>query len=164
MSAFIDQQRAAGFAVELICRHFGTAPSAYYQRATGVLSTRAREGERLLGEMRRVFAANNGYGSRRVWEQLRRDYIQVGRGRVERLMASNGLAGGKRRGRAWKTTIADPDGCERPDLVNRDFTATRPDELWIADFERHEALFDRAVMKGHRGPPVAAGGNKLGAA
>jgi putative transposase len=135
VSAFIDQQRAAGFAVELICRSIGTAPSAYYQRATGVLSTRAVEDARLLGEIRRVYRANyECYGSRRVWEQLRRDGVQVGRGRVERLMAANGLVGAKRRGRAWKTTIADPDGCERPDLVHRDFTATRPDALWIADF------------------------------
>ena len=102
MSAFIDQQRAAGFAVELICRSIGTAPSAYYQRATGALSTRAVEDERLLGEIRRVFKANyECYGSRRVWEQLRRDDVQVGRGRVERLMAANGLVGAKRRGRAW---------------------------------------------------------------
>jgi putative transposase len=135
VSAFIDQQRAAGFAVELICRSIGTAPSAYYQRATGTLSARAVDDRRLLGEIRRVYRANyECYGSRRVWEQLRRDRVQVGRGRVERLMAANGLVGAKRRGRAWKTTIADPDGCERPDLVNRDFTATRPDELWIADF------------------------------
>jgi putative transposase len=135
VSAFIDSQRAAGFAVELICRSIGTAPSAYYQRATGALSSRAVEDERLLSEIRRVFEANyECYGSRRVWEQLRRDRVQVGRGRVERLMASNGLVGAKRRGRAWRTTIADSDGCDRPDLVNRDFTATRPDELWIADF------------------------------
>ena len=135
MSAFIDQQRAAGFAVELICRSIGSAPSAYYQRATGVLSTRAVEDARLLVQIRRVFEANyECYGSRRVWEQLRRDGVRVGRGRVERLMAANGLVGAKRRGRAWKTTIADPDGCDRPDLVNRDFTATRPDALWIADF------------------------------
>jgi putative transposase len=135
VSAFIDKQRAAGFAVELICRSIGTSPSAYYQRATGARSTRAVEDARLLVQIRRVFEANyECYGSRRVWEQLRRDGVQVGRGRVERLMAANGLVGAKRRGRAWKTTIADPDGCERPDLVNRDFTAIRPDELWIADF------------------------------
>jgi putative transposase len=60
--------------------------------------------------------------------------VQVGRGRVERLMAANGLVGAKRRGRACKTTVAEPAGCERPDLVNRDFTASRPDALWIADF------------------------------
>ena len=135
MSAFIDQQRAAGFAVELTCRSIGVSPSAFYQRASGQLSTRAREDERLLVEIRRVFKANyECYGSLRVWKALRREGVQVGRGRVERLMAADGLIGAKRRGRAWKTTIADPAGCERPDLVNRDFTAARPDALWIVDF------------------------------
>ena len=135
MSAFITQQKAAGFAVELTCRSIGTSASAYYQRATGQLSTRAVEDARLLVEIRRVFEANyECYGSLRVYKALRREGVQVGRGRVERLMATNGLVGAKRRGRAWKTTVADPEGCERPDLVNRDFTATRPDALWIADF------------------------------
>jgi putative transposase len=135
VSAFIDQQRAAGFAVELTCRSIGTSPSAYYQRATGQLSTRAVEDERLLVQVRRVYRANyEAYGSLRVWKALRREGIIVGRSRVERLMAADGLVGAKRRGRAWKTTVADAAGCERPDLVNRDFTATRPDALWIADF------------------------------
>ena len=135
MSAFIDQQRAAGFAVELTCRSIGTSPSAYYQRATGELSSRAREDARLLVEIRRVYRANyECYGSLRVWKALKREGIEVGRGRVERLMAQDGLVGAKRRGRAWKTTIVDADGCDRPDLVNRDFSATRPDALWIADF------------------------------
>jgi putative transposase len=135
VSAFIDQQRAAGFAVELTCRSIGTSPSAYYKRATGELSSGAQEDARLLVEIRRVYCANyECYGSLRVWKALKREDVRVGRGRVERLMAHNGLVGAKRRGRAWKTTIADPAGCERPDLVNRDFTATRPDALWIADF------------------------------
>lgn len=49
-------------------------------------------------------------------------------------MAADGLIGAKRRGRAWKTTVADATGCQRPDLVGRDFTASRPDETWVADF------------------------------
>ena len=135
MSAFIDQQKAAGYAVELTCRSIGTSASAYYQRASGQLSTRAVEDARLLVEIRRVYRANyEAYGSLRVYKALRREGIDVGRGRVERLMASDGLVGAKRRGRAWKTTVADPEGCERPDLVNRDFSAERPDALWIADF------------------------------
>ena len=135
MSAFIEQRKALGFAVALTCRSIGTSPSAYYQRATGELSARATEDQRLLVQIRRVYRANyEAYGSLRVWKALRREGIEVGRGRVERLMAANGLVGAKRRGRAWKTTIADPDGCVRPDLVNRDFSAIRPDALWIADF------------------------------
>jgi putative transposase len=135
VSAFIEARKALGFAVALTCRSIGTSPSAYYQRATGELSTRAVEDERLLVAIRRVYRANyEAYGSLRVWKALRREGIEVGRGRVERLMAADGLVGAKRRGRAWKTTVADPAGCERPDLVNRDFSATRPDALWIADF------------------------------
>ena len=135
MSAFIEQRKALGFAVALTCRSIGTSPSAYYQRATGVLSARATQDERLLAAIRRVYRDNyEAYGSLRVWKALKRDGIEVGGGRVERLMAQDGLVGAKRRGRAWKTTVADPAGCERPDLVNRDFTATRPDALWIADF------------------------------
>jgi putative transposase len=101
VSAFIDQQRAAGFAVELTCRSIGTSPSAYYQRATGQRSTRAREDERLLVAIRRVYRANyEAYGSLRVWKALKREGIVVGRGRVQRLMAADGLVGAKRRGRA----------------------------------------------------------------
>ena len=135
MSAFIEARKALGFAVALTCRSIGTSPSAYYQRATGQLSARAIEDERLLVQVRRVYRANyEAYGSLRVWKALKREGIDVGRGRVERLMRTDGLIGAKRRGRAWKTTVADPAGCERPDLVNRDFTATRPDALWLADF------------------------------
>ena len=79
MSAFIDQQRAAGFAVELTCRSIGASPSAYYQRATGQRSTRALADERLLREIRRVYRANyEAYGSLRVWKALRREGIEVG--------------------------------------------------------------------------------------
>lgn len=135
MSAFIDQQRAAGFAVELTCRTLGTSASACYQRAGGVLSTRAQQDAVLLEQVREVYRANyEAYGSLRVWRALRRQGVEVGRGRVERLMAADGLIGAKRRGRAWKTTVPDPAGCERPDLVIRQFTAARPDALWIADF------------------------------
>ena len=48
MSAFIDQQKAAGYAVELTCRSIGTSASAYYRRASGQLSTRAVQDARLL--------------------------------------------------------------------------------------------------------------------
>ena len=49
-------------------------------------------------------------------------------------MAANGIQGAKRRGKPWRTTIPDPDAARRPDLVERDFTAERPNELWVADF------------------------------
>ena len=131
----ITQQKAAGFAVELTARTLGVSASAFYQRATGALSTRAQEDARLLGVIRRCYQQNyECYGSLRLWRQLRKDGVAVGRGRVERLMAANGIVGAKRRGRAWTTTIAGEDPVLSPDRVNRDFTAERPNELYVADF------------------------------
>jgi len=59
---------------------------------------------------------------------------QVGRGRVERLMRTNGIRGAKRRGKPWRTTVSDRKATRRPDLVQREFTASGPNELWCADF------------------------------
>ncbi len=68
------------------------------------------------------------------------------------------------RGRKARTTIPDEVSAHPADLVQRDFAADRPNQLWVADLERHEALLNRAVMKGHRRWPVAAGRMKLRAA
>jgi transposase InsO family protein len=69
-----------------------------------------------------------------MWKALLPAGEQVGRGRVERLIREDGLQGAKRRGRRWRTTIPDRHGLRRPDLVQRDFSASRPDEKWFADF------------------------------
>lgn len=58
----------------------------------------------------------------------------VGRGRVERLMARNAIVGAKRRGKPWRTTIAGDQPVSAPDLLQRAFTARRPNERWCADF------------------------------
>ena len=134
MSAFIEEHRER-FGVEPICETLGVSASAYYQRATGQRSARAREDERLLGVIAELHARNySAYGSRRMWKALLRSGEQVGRGRVERLMRENGLQGAKRRGKPWRTTRADPSAMRSPDLVQREFEASRPDELWFADF------------------------------
>jgi len=134
VSAFIDSQKAAGFAVELVCRTLGVSASAYFQRASGQRSARAVEDERLLERIRELHASNYfAYGSRRMWKALRRAGEDVGRGRVERLMRSHGIQGAKRRGKPWRTTTPDSGARRRPDLVGRDFTAQGPDELWVAD-------------------------------
>jgi putative transposase len=134
VSAFIDEHRER-FGVEPICRSLGVSASAYYQRASGERSQRAVEDERLLARIRKIHHDNyEAYGSRRTWKALLRAGEQVGRGRVERLMRQHGIQGAKRRGKPWRTTRPDPTAHRRPDLVNRDFTATRPDELWVSDF------------------------------
>ena len=134
MSAFIEEHRAR-FGVEPICETLGVSASAYYQRATGRRSTRAVDDERLLAVIRDLHERNYlAYGSRRMWKALLRAGEQVGRGRVERLMRENGLQGAKRRGKPWRTTRTDPSARRSPDLVQRDFTASRPDQTWFADF------------------------------
>lgn len=134
MSAFIEEHRER-FGVEPICGTLGVSASAYYQRATGRRSVRAVEDERLLGVIEELHAANYcAYGSRRMWKALLRSGEHVGRSRVERLMRRNGIQGAKRRGKPWRTTKSDPTALRSPDRVNRDFTASRPDEKWFADF------------------------------
>jgi putative transposase len=134
VSAFVDQHRAR-FGVEPICRTLGVSASAYYERASGRLSARRLEDERLLLRIRELHAANYyAYGSRRMWKALVREGEHVGRGRVERLMRRNGIQGAKRRGKPWRTTMPDPEARRRPDLVQRDFSAAGRNELWVADF------------------------------
>ena len=129
MSAFIDSHRER-FGVEPICEVLDVSASAYYQRATGERSERSVEDERLITRIREVHSENfECYGYRRVWHELRRQGEQVGRDRVARLMRQAGIQGAKRRGKPWRTTTPDPQAHKRPDLVNRDFTADRPDEL-----------------------------------
>jgi len=109
--------------------------SAYYQRASGERSARTVEDERLLERIRELHAKNYfAYGSRRMWKALRFAGEDVGRGRVERLMRRHGICGAKRRGKPWRTTRPDLLARRRPDLVNRQFTASAPNELWVADF------------------------------
>jgi putative transposase len=134
VTAFILEQRGR-FGVEPICRVLGVSASAYYERSTGRRSARSLEDERLLGRIRELHEANYlAYGSRRMWKALLRAGELVGRSRVERLMRQHAIQGAKRRGKPWRTTTPDPKAERHPDLVNRDFTVSRPDELWLADF------------------------------
>jgi putative transposase len=134
VSVFIDQNRGR-FGVEPICETLGVSASAYYRRVTGERSVRDVEDERLLEVIRGIHERNYfAYGSWRMWRALRRAGEDAGRGHVERLMRRNGIQGAKRRGKPWRTTRADPSAQRPPDLVKRDFTATRPDELWCVDF------------------------------
>jgi putative transposase len=134
VSRYIDQHRGR-FGVEPICRTLDVSASAYYQRSTGERSERVIADERLLERILEVHAANYyAYGYRKLWLALTRAGEDVGRDRVKRLMRSNGIQGAKRRGKPWRTTITDPAATRSPDLVERDFTASRPDALWLADF------------------------------
>ena len=131
---FIDEHREA-FGVECIARTLGVSASAYYERRSGRRSARAIEDERLLALIAKTHAKNySAYGYRRLWKALLRAGEQgLARCTVRRLMKANGIRGAKRRGRAWRTTTPDPAAHRRPDLVERNFTASQPNELWVAD-------------------------------
>ena len=138
MVAFIDAHRAE-HGVESICEELQISPSTYYehkarQAAPTRLPPRLQRDQALVPQIRRVYEENFGvYGARKIWRQLGREDIGIARCTVERLMRSLGLQGVVR-GRKCRTTIA-PTGAERPlDRVNRQFQASRPNELWVADF------------------------------
>jgi putative transposase len=88
VSAFIESQKAAGFAVELVCRTLGVSRSAHYERASGRRSARAASDEQLVAVIRQVHKENfEAYGYRKLQLALRRRGIDVGRDRVKRLNA-----------------------------------------------------------------------------
>jgi putative transposase len=139
MVAFIDQHRDT-YGVEPICAVLPIAPSTYFlrkvqQQDASARSARARRDEELRTAIQRVWDAHEQvYGPRKVWRQLRREGIRTARCTVERLMREMGLRGTVR-GRAWKvTTQSDPAATRPADLVDRQFVATRPNQLWVADF------------------------------
>ena len=138
MVTFIDDHRAQ-YGVEPICAQLPIAPSTYYeckarQCDPARLPERTRRDAELAREIRRVHEANfRVYGARKVWRQLGRKDVVAARCTVERLMKSLSLRGVVR-GRRCRTTIAD-ESADRPlDRVNRQFKASRPNELWVADF------------------------------
>jgi putative transposase len=131
MIAYVDAHRDR-FGVEPICRVLPIAPSTYYQ-ASRPLSVRRRRDQQLKVEIRRVYDEHFGvYGARKIWRQLHREGIAVARCTVERLMGELGLQG-VHRGKSRRTTTPHATAPRPADLVDRDFSATRPNQLWVAD-------------------------------
>ncbi len=129
----MDEQRDR-FGVEPVCRVLGVAVSTYYARRARRPSRRELQDRELVGEIQAARAGyRRVYGVRKTWKELRRRGVEVGRDRVGRLMRREGLEG-VRRGKKKRTTIPDEAAAERArDLLQRDFTATRPNEKWVAD-------------------------------
>jgi transposase InsO family protein len=138
MMSFIDDHRAT-YGVEPICRVLPIAPSTYHAGAArrvdlGKASARGRRDTVLRTQIRQVFDANFGvYGVRKIWRQLGREGISVARCTVARLMRQMGLRG-VLRGKEVRTTIPDKAMPCPGDRVNRQFRASRPNLLWLADF------------------------------
>ncbi len=138
MRTFIDEHRDA-FGVEPICKVLRIAPSGYrryaaQQRHPALRCARAQRDDRLIPQIERVWVTNlQVYGADKVWKQLNREGIGVARCTVERLRKRQGLRG-VIRGKVVRTTVADTTAPCPLDRVNRQFTASRPNQLGVADF------------------------------
>ena len=130
---YIDLNREE-FGVEPICRELQVAPSTYYAAKARPPSARAVADAQLSEVIAVEHAANYGvYGTRKMWKHLNRLGHPVARCTVERLMRAGALRGVVRGG-IKRTTIPAKDGYRAGDLVNRAFSATAPNQLWVADF------------------------------
>lgn len=120
--------------LKVSCEVLGVSRSGYYAWETRGPSNRQRSDEKLLEQIRKIYADNElVYGSPRIHAELRMEYdIRVSRKRVERLMRINGISGliEKKRG---NTTIRVPGVKVASDKVLRNFTAEEPNQLWVAD-------------------------------
>ena len=138
MASFIDTHRAT-HGVSALCRQVPIAPSTYYEHQARTadperLPARAKRDQALAVEVRRIWDANQQvYGAKKVWRQLRREQIGAARCTVERLMKRLQLQGVRRGGAKCWTTVRDASLAVPIDRVNRQFIATRPNQLWVAD-------------------------------
>jgi transposase InsO family protein len=138
MTAFVDEYRDR-FGVEPICEVIEFSTSTYYD----VVKRRDRRSARdirdaeLIPMIRAVWASPKKgkglYGAKKVWKQLRRDGVEVARCTVERLMRSEGLAGISSIRRRPRTTVPGSEADRPRDLVDRDFRAPAPNQLWVTD-------------------------------
>ena len=145
MVAFIEEHKGE-FGVETICAQLPIAPSTYYEhkargRDASRLPPRHRRDTALREEVKRVYQqSRRRYGARKVWRQLQREGVVVARCTVERLMRLEGLKGVSRGG-IKRTTISDKSATPPADLVKRDFTAQRPNQLWVSDLTYVRTLY-----------------------
>ena len=115
------------------CRVLGVSSSGYYAWRKRPPSARSQADARLQAHMEAIHAWSDGtYGTPRILAQLRQEGVHVGGKRVARLLRQAGLQGVSRRPQATTTRQAK-DRRPAPDLVNRDFSAVGPDQLWVAD-------------------------------
>jgi putative transposase len=132
---YIDGHRDR-FGVEPICEVMQMAPSTYYaaKKREAAPSTRAVRDAAMMQVLMVLWVANRKvYGAHKLWKAARRAGHEVGRDQVARLMREMGIEGVSRRRKKVFTTLADPDATRAPDLVDRNFTADRPDALWVTD-------------------------------
>jgi putative transposase len=132
MVRYIDEHRDE-FGVEPICTALQVAPSTYYAAKSRPVSARAVRDAVMIPILVAIWIKNyRVYGAHKLWKAARRAGHDIGRDQVARLMRQAGIEGVHRR-RRFRTTRADPTAARPADLVKRDFTAERPNQLWVTD-------------------------------
>jgi putative transposase len=117
-----------------MCRVLGLSTSGYYAWVKREPSARARRDEALRERIQTIYERNRSvYGRPRIHAELLEEGERIGGKRVARLMTELGIRGASRRRRKPGTTKRNADARPTPDLVERDFTADGPDQLWVAD-------------------------------
>ena len=130
--AFMQQEKASHH-IATLCRVLGVSSSGYYAWCDRPLSMRARTDQTLLDQIQAIHERSRGtYGAPRIHAELQAQGVRCGRKRVARLMREANLIGAQRR-RYRGTTRQDRQAVPAPDLVQRDFTASAPNQLWVAD-------------------------------
>jgi len=135
MVDYIDGHRDE-FGVESICKVMQIAPSTYYaaRKRRVAPSDRAVRDAVMLQVLMVLWVTNRKvYGAHKLWKAARRAGHDIGRDQTARLMRELDIRGISRRRKKVFTTVSDPDAVRAPDLVNRNFTADRPDALWVTD-------------------------------
>jgi putative transposase len=136
--AFIDEHRdrdtgGLRWGVEPICTALLVAPSTYYAARRRPPSARAVRDQVMMQVLLALWVTNRKvYGAHKLWKAARRAGHDIGRDQVARLMRQLDIRGVTRRRKVF-TTRRDPDAARAPDLVDRDFTADRPNALWVTD-------------------------------
>jgi len=123
----------AEFPIQRMCGLLGVSTSGYYAWLKRPVSDRAVQNKSLTHLIRQIHTTSRGtYGAPRVYQELLDQGVAIGYNRVARLMRLAGLQGVSRR-RSVRTTRQDAKATSPSDLVNRDFSAQAPNQLWLAD-------------------------------
>lgn len=126
-----------------MCEVLKVSRSGYYDWLKRKPSQRQKANEVLLAAIRRVYqASRQTYGSPRIHAALQQQGVTASRKRIARLMQQHGLAAKRARKKHPVTTLRNPGARAAPNLLAQDFTASRPDEIWLADITYIETAED----------------------
>ena len=130
---FIEDRRA-DYPVTLMCAVLGVSPAGYYAWRVRPECPRAAANRELIDDIKRVHRDTHGrYGSPRVYAELKAQGRGASRGRIERLMRRHGIRAIMARPRRVRTTDSRHDFLIAPNLIKRNFIATAPNQIWLAD-------------------------------